>query len=66
MTTFKVEKNQKYGDWRLVEYTDGQWSNEWDDNWTKAEANKLLENVMKGFIDPYVVLESDDISEYIK
>ena len=40
MTTYKVVKNEKYGDYRVEQYVNDEWENEFDGNWTKAEANK--------------------------
>ena len=48
--TFKVEKNEKYGDFRVVKYVNDQWCNERDNNWTKREAEEQLkkyENLAK-------------------
>lgn len=38
--TFKVERNVKYGDFRVVKYLNGVWINERDANWTKRQAEK--------------------------
>lgn len=36
----KVEKNEFYGDFRVVKYINGQWNNEFDGNWSKETAEK--------------------------
>jgi len=38
--TFKVEQNEKYGDFRVVKYLNGIWLNERDGNWTKSKAKQ--------------------------
>jgi hypothetical protein len=38
--TFKVEQNQKFKDFRVVKYLNGEWLNERDGNWTKKQADK--------------------------
>lgn len=52
--TFKVEKNERYGDFRVVKYVNNQWYNERDNNWTKKEAEEQLKKyenqVKKGFL----------------
>jgi hypothetical protein len=40
--TYKVEQNEKYGDFRVVEYINGEWNNEFDGNWSEPKANKML------------------------
>lgn len=40
---FKVEKNKKYGDWRVAKYVDGEWYNERDGNWSRSEAERKAE-----------------------
>tara|TARA_R110001583_G_scaffold174017_10_gene328275 strand:+ start:812 stop:1045 length:234 start_codon:yes stop_codon:yes gene_type:complete len=47
--TFAVEKNEKYGDYRVVEYFDGEWNNERDGNWQEGTATTIrdrLENAL--------------------
>ena len=38
--TFKVEQNEKYGDFRVVKYLKETWLNERDGNWTKNQAEQ--------------------------
>lgn len=40
IVTFKVEQNEKYGDFRVVKYLNGTWLNERDGNWTKNKAEQ--------------------------
>lgn len=51
--TYKVEQNEKYADFRVVKYVNGEWSNEFDGNWTKYKANKKAklyrESLEQGF-----------------
>lgn len=42
---FAVEKNEKYGDHRVVEYFDCEWNNERDNNWSKEKANQVKEGL---------------------
>ena len=42
MTTYKLEQNKKYGDWRVEQFVDGEWENEFDNNWSKLEAQKEM------------------------
>jgi hypothetical protein len=44
---FTVEKNERYGDHRVVEYVDGEWNNERDNGWSKYQAEKLKTNLTK-------------------
>lgn len=37
---YKVEQNEKYKDFRVVKYVNGEWKNEFDGNWTKYKATK--------------------------
>lgn len=37
---FKVEKNAKYGDFRVNKYLNGTWLNQRDNNWTKNQAEQ--------------------------
>lgn len=41
--TYKVEQNEKYGDFRIVKYIDNVWENEIDNNWNEESANILCE-----------------------
>ena len=36
--TFKVNKNEKYGDFRVDKYLNGEWVNQRDNNWSKKQA----------------------------
>ena len=47
---YKVEKNGQYGDWRVVEYFDGQWNNEIDNNWDEPEAERQLKQAESSLI----------------
>lgn len=38
---FKVEQNLKFGDYRINKYVNNIWVNQIDNNWTKAQANKI-------------------------
>ena len=38
--TFKVEQNEKYGDFRVVKYLNGIWLNERDGGWTENKAEQ--------------------------
>lgn len=44
---FTVEKNERYGDHRVVEYVGGEWNNERDNGWSKSQAEKLKRNLTK-------------------
>ena len=46
MITYKVVKNVKYGDYRVAQYVNGTWNNEFDGNWSKGEAHKNKEYLM--------------------
>ena len=41
--TYKVEKNEKYGDYRVNKYLNGKMVNQRDGNWTKEEAENKAE-----------------------
>jgi Ser/Thr protein kinase RdoA (MazF antagonist) len=43
--TYKIEKNEKYGDFRVVEYLNGEWNDEFDNNWNEEHAKKMLKVV---------------------
>lgn len=36
----KLEKNEKYGDWRIAVYVNDEWVNEVDNNYTKKQAER--------------------------
>jgi len=38
VVTFKVSQNEKYGDFRVDKYLNGEWVNQRDNNWTKKQA----------------------------
>jgi len=40
-TTFKVEQNAIFNDYRVVKYVDGVWDNARDNNWNKFKAEKI-------------------------
>jgi len=46
---YKAELNEKYGDWRVHEYINGEWNNGRDNNWSQGfaenKAKKLNEFV---------------------
>jgi hypothetical protein len=44
---FKVEKNKKNGDFRVVRYVDGKWDNEIDGNWNKKKATEKRDAIVK-------------------
>lgn len=54
MITFEIVKNEKYGDYRISELLSGEWVNEYDNNWTKSEAESVLKSFKKSYF-----LESD-------
>lgn len=37
---YKVEKNEKYGDYRIVKYINGIWKDEVDNNYNKEWAER--------------------------
>ena len=43
--TYTVEKNKKYGDYRVQQTVNGEWENEFDSNWTKAQAEKIAQRL---------------------
>ena len=57
--TYKVEKNEKFGDYRIHQYIDGVWNNARDDNWSKAAAESILKDINNGSVD----FEFCDMSE---
>jgi len=38
--TYKVEKNEKFGDYRVNKYLNGIWVNQRDNNWSKNKAEE--------------------------
>ena len=44
---FKVQKNEKYGDYRVGEYIDGELWQEHEGNWTKENAVKAKNHLLK-------------------
>ena len=50
---YKVEKNKKYGDFRVAKYVGGEWAYEFDGNWSEAKAKRnatlYREMLKKGF-----------------
>jgi hypothetical protein len=40
--TFKIVKNEKYGDFRVQTFIDGEWENENDANWNEKQAKEAL------------------------
>ena len=45
--TFKVEKSDIHGDYRVNKYVDGTWVNARDCNWTKSKANQIAREYRK-------------------
>ena len=45
--TFKVEKNAKYGDFRVVKYSNNLWLNERDGNWSENKAKQIAKQYRK-------------------
>jgi len=41
MKTYEVKLNDKYGDYRVHEYINGVWENEWDGDWTESQAKAV-------------------------
>lgn len=37
---FKVEQNKVFGDFRVIKYVNGIWTNERDGNWSKNKAEQ--------------------------
>jgi len=46
---YKVEKNIKYGDFRVVKYVNGVWENEKDNNWSKYKADIKCKSYNEAF-----------------
>lgn len=42
MISYKISKNEKYGDYRIDIYKDGIWVNQKDGGWSKYKAYKKL------------------------
>lgn len=47
---YKVEHNGQRGDWCIVEYYDGVWNNEIDNNWREEEARLHVQRAEAGLI----------------
>ena len=47
MVTFKVEKNEKYGDYRVNQYINNVWEN---GNWSKNKAEKKAKQYRQGLL----------------
>jgi len=47
VVTYKVVKNEYYGDYRLEQYINGKWENGFDGNWTKEYAESRLKGLEK-------------------
>jgi len=45
-TTYKVEQSKVFKDYRVVEYIDGVWENEYDNNWTLTQAIKVKNDLV--------------------
>ncbi len=43
--TYKIEKNQKYRDYRINEYHDNIWFNAYDNGWTLKQATEQLKRL---------------------
>ncbi len=41
VVTYKVEQNEKFGDFRVHKYLNGEWWNERDGNWSKGKAQSV-------------------------
>jgi hypothetical protein len=57
MRNLKVEQNVIFKDYRVVEYIDGKWENEYDNNWTKKEAIYQKKRMLQGF-EPDICIEA--------
>ena len=49
--TYTVEKNEKFGDYRINQYIDGVWNNARDNNWSKGQATAILDAINNGEVD---------------
>lgn len=58
--TFKVEKNEIFGDYRINKYVGGQWINQKDNNWTKSEAEKIAEKYRRNTSNGFATMGDDD------
>ena len=47
---FTVEKNERYGDHRVIEHINGEWNNERDNNWSKSQAETLKSDLTKALM----------------
>jgi hypothetical protein len=43
--TYKVIQNKRYGDYRVAQFINGVWENEFDNNWTKGEADSAKQHM---------------------
>lgn len=50
LVEFKVEKNERYGDYRVHEYFNGEWNNQIDNNWSESQANKIKDYLQRSLI----------------
>jgi hypothetical protein len=63
--TYKIERNKKFGDYRIVKYIDGKWDNEFDGMWTKYKAEKILRNkffILSKMDDPKMKIKGNTIT----
>jgi hypothetical protein len=58
--TFKVEKNEKYGDYRVNKYLNGVWINQRDNNWSKRKAEEIAEKYRANTKNGYATM-SDNV-----
>ena len=49
--TYEVERNKKFGDYRVVQYVNGKYENERDNNWSRNKAYQVRKAVMSGAVD---------------
>lgn len=40
LQTYTVLKNEKYGDYRVDVFVNGEWVDQYDSGWSKQQANK--------------------------
>jgi hypothetical protein len=55
MIKLSVQKNKVYGDYRIEEYINGEWSNSYDGDWTKEQANKILLSYKKSYLNESIL-----------
>ncbi len=58
--TFKVEKNEIFGDYRVNKYVRGEWVNQRDNNWTKRKAEQMAEKYRVNTANGYATMSDDD------